>query len=34
MVGLMGVGVNSAEFHAEEKLFPQPAEANAFLQRL
>jgi predicted metal-dependent hydrolase len=26
--------VHSAEFHAEEKLFPQLAEANAFLKRL
>jgi hypothetical protein len=26
--------VHSAEFHAEEKLFPQFAEANAFLKRL
>jgi predicted metal-dependent hydrolase len=26
--------IHSAEFHAEEKLFPQLAEANAFLKRL
>ena len=26
--------VHSAEFHAEEKLFPQLAEANAFLKRM
>ena len=26
--------VHSAEFHAEEKLFPQLAEANAFLKRI
>jgi len=26
--------IHSAEFHAEEKLFPQLAQANAFLKRL